>query len=69
MLLLADRGDPCGMGFGVFCDASCRGQFLGTSARWSRAKSALGAPGEGFSDASAKFRGFFWAAIFARIAS
>ena len=21
-LLLAHRGDPCGMGFGVFCDAS-----------------------------------------------
>ena len=56
-LLLADRGDPCGMGFGVFCDASilflCRGQFLGSFARWSRAKSALWALGGGFPGASA----------------
>ena len=56
-LLLADRGDPCGMGVSVFCDASilflCRDQFLGTSGRWSRAKSALWALGGGFPGASA----------------
>ena len=60
------------MGFGIFFDASIlflsRGQFLGSSARWSGAKSALGAPGGGFPDASADSFWYFWAAIFASIA-
>ena len=61
------------MGFGIFFDASVlglpRGQSLASSARWSKAKSALGAPGGGFSDASGESFWAFWAAIFAGIAS
>ena len=56
-LLLAYRCDPCGVGFGVFCDASLlrlsRGQFLGSFARLSKAKSALWVLGGGCPGASA----------------
>ena len=71
-LLLAYRCDPCGMGFGVFCDASLLrlsgGQFFGSFARWSSAKSAVWALGGGCPGASADSFWYFWAAIFASIA-